>query len=179
MSGLEHWYAVQTRSNLEQIVVSELDAKGIVNFCPCFTELHQWADRKKTVERPVFPGYVLTKFSGDPTVRMRVLQTQGVVRILGVGKQMEPIPDDQIESIQKMLSSGKVCFSHPFLREGSKVRVLRGPLKDVVGTLVRIKQQTRLVLSVDLISNSVATEVDMGDIEVLTPSHRPTSALCA
>ncbi len=179
MSDVSRWYAVQTRSNLEQIVVGELNAKGIANFCPCFSELHQWADRKKIIERPVFPGYVLSNFIADPSIRLRVRQSRGVVRILGTGNLIEAIPDVQVESIQRMLSSGEVCFSHPFLCEGAKVRVRRGPLKDLVGTLIRIKHQTRLVLSVDLISNSVATEVDLSDIEELTYNYRPMPSLCA
>lgn len=179
MQSLTCWYALQTRSNLEKSVVNELDSKGIPTFCPSFSESHQWADRKKTIERPVFPGYVFTRFCDPSPVKLRVLQTNGVVRILGMGKLIEPIPDEQIESIRRMLTSGKVCFPHPFLQEGSRVRVKRGPLKDIEGTLVRIKQQTRLVLSVDLISHSVATEVDMADVEVVASRNRSITSICA
>ena len=56
------WYAVQTRSNFEKLVTRELSAKGIENYCPTLEELHQWADRKKAVHRPVFPGYVFARF---------------------------------------------------------------------------------------------------------------------
>jgi transcription antitermination factor NusG len=167
MSTFGSWYAVQTRSNMEQCVVGELAIKGIENLYPSYEELHQWADRKKLVTRPLFPGYVLVRCNGSAQSRLHVLQTHGVVRILGVGKQIEAIPEAQVLSVQQLLTSGKPCFPHPFLRTGAKVRVRRGPLKDIVGTLVRIKQQSRLVLSVDLIAKSVATEVDMRDIEVL------------
>ncbi len=179
MQSIARWYALQTRSNLEKSVVTELTSKGIHTFCPSFSESHQWADRKKTIERPVFPGYVFTQFCDLSTDRLRVLQTNGVVRILGMGKMIEPIPDQQIDSIRRMLASGKVCFPHPFLHEGSRVRVRRGPLKDIEGTLIRIKQQTRLVLSVDLISHSVATEVDLADVEVVATRAQSITSICA
>ena len=179
MPSVGCWYALQTRSNLEKSVVSELDSKGIETFCPTFVESHQWADRKKTIERPVFPGYVFTRFCDLSPVRLRVLQTNGVVRILGMGKLIEPIPDQQVESIRRMLTSGKVCFPHPFLHEGARVRVRCGPLKDIEGTLIRIKQQTRLVLSVDLISHSVATEVDLADVEVIASQKQSITSICA
>ncbi len=170
MSESCNWYAVQTRSNMEQCVVGELVGKGIENFYPAYDELHQWADRKKLVTKPLFPGYVLIRCASSSQAKLRVLQTHGVVRILGSGRQSEPIPDEQVMGVQQMLASGKPCFPHPFLRAGARVRVRRGPLKNLIGTLVRIKQHTRLVLSVDLIAQSVATEVDMNDVEVISPA---------
>ena len=57
MSESCNWYAVQTRSNMEQCVVGELVGKGIENFYPAYDELHQWADRKKLVTKPrTLPG---------------------------------------------------------------------------------------------------------------------------
>ena len=176
MSETVNWYAVQTRSNMEQCVTSELILKGIENFFPAYEELHQWADRKKMVTRPLFPGYVLIRCADSSQSRLRVLQTHGVVRILGNGKQLEPIPPPQVISVQQMLASGKPCFPHPLLRAGAKVRVRRGPLKDLIGILVRFKQQNRLVLSVDLIAQSVATEVDLKDVEVISTPLIPMAA---
>ena len=63
-----------------------------------------------------------------------------------------------------LLSTGK-CASHPFVREGDWVRVRRGPLQDLEGILVRIKNQSRLVVSIELLSQAVSTEVDAGDVE--------------
>ena len=162
-----HWYAVQTRSNSEGVVTSELNGKGVENFCPAFGEVHQWADRKKLVQRPLFPGYVFVRFVDSGSARLSVLQTSGAVRILGIGEKLEAIPDKEIESIERVLKSGKSCFAHPFLPEGSRVRVRCGPLRGVEGVLVRVKSTTRLVLSINLVSYSVAMEVGMSDVEVI------------
>src|SRR6266849_7068570 len=101
------WYAIQTRSNFEKIVTAELGDRGIESYCPAIEELRQWADRKKIIERPVFPGYVFARFQDASHTRLTVHKVNGAVRILGTGNKIEPIPDREIDSIRVMLSSGR------------------------------------------------------------------------
>jgi len=169
LSMSPQWYAVQTRSRFEKVVASEFTTRGLENYLPALEELHQWKDRKKLVEQPVFPGYVFARFYDDSVSRLRVLRSHGVVRILGCGESIEPVPDWELDSIRRLLQTNAFCFAHPYMREGAWVRVRRGPLRDVEGRLVRIKSRARLVLSVDLLSQSVATEIDARDVEVVRP----------
>lgn len=162
---LERWYAAQTRSRFEKVVRAELMAQGIEHYLAVFQNVHQWKDRKKVVELPLFSGYIFARFQDVEAARLRVLRVNGVVRILGTGGAIEPIPTREIDSIRQLLLSGNGCYPHPFVREGCWVRVRRGVLAGVEGRLVRVKSQTRLVLSVDLLSQSVATEVDARDVE--------------
>lgn len=159
------WYAVQTRSRFEKMVRAELEFKSVEHYLPTFKEVHQWKDRKKVVELPLFSGYVFARIPPEDAARVQVLRTNGVVRILGNSGEMEPIPDWEIDSIRRALDSGNQFFPHPFVREGAWVRVKRGALAGVEGRLVRFKSQTRLVLSVELLSRAVATEVDTWDVE--------------
>ena len=152
-----HWYAVYTRCNFEKKVASELAGRRIESYVALVEQVHQWKDRKKVVETPVFPGYVFARFADEPRSRLNVLQAQGVVRILGNGGGIEPVPDFEVEAIQRLLKADVAFFAHPFLREGAWVRVKRGALKGVEGLLVRMKSRTRLVLSVALLSQAVAT----------------------
>lgn len=175
-SSPRSWYAVHVRSNFEKRVASELTAKGLESYLPAVTETHNWKDRKKKIDVPLFPGYVFTRLCDTPASRLSVLRTAGAARILGCQESIEAIPDAEIESIQRLLSANIPLLIHPLLREGSFVRILRGPLKDLEGMLVRIKSQTRLVLSVELLSRSVSTEVDVRDVEVMRVAssvHRP------
>ena len=161
------WYAVYTRSNFEKRVAAELTALRVENYLPVVEQVHQWKDRKKVVEVPVFPGYVFSRFADSQAARLRVLRAGGAVRILGSSEWIEPIPEGEIESIRRLLQARVPCFVHPFLREGAWVRVKRGPLRDLEGLLVRVKSATRLVLSIALLSQSVATEIDAADVEAL------------
>lgn len=161
------WFALHTRSNFEQRIAAELVAKGFETYLPAYEELHQWKDRKKKVLVPLFPGYVFTRFEPSPEYRVRVAQTAGVVRILGRSGEVEPVPEAEIEAVRALLNAKVPCFAHPFLREGCRVRVKRGALRGLEGILVRFKNSTRIVVSVTLLSQSVAAEVAASDVELL------------
>ena len=161
------WYAVRTRSNYEKRVSASLAEKRVEHYLPSFPEVHQWKDRKKLVEQPLFPGYVFTRLVDSRESRLCVLCINGVVSILGQGDRIEAVPDREIDAVRRLLESSAHCQAHPLLQEGAWVRVKRGPLTNLEGLLVRLKNQTRLVISIALLSQSVSTEVDVSDVQVL------------
>jgi len=172
MSECMNWYAVRTRSNCEKKVRFLLAERGIENYLPTFREVHQWKDRKKLTELPVFPGYVFTQILDSREARLAVLRVQGVVSILGHGGRMEPIPEQEIHAVRQLLDGAAAVSAHPLLREGAWVRVKRGALQGLEGLLVQIKNQERLVLSISLLSRSVSTEIDVSDVQFLRRTAR-------
>lgn len=156
------WFAVQTLSRHEKVVRSQLEMRNVETFLPTMTRLSQWTDRKKEIEVPLFAGYCFAKFSLAD--RLPVLQSQGVVRLIGSGKQPEPIPDDEIESLRKLISSSSNYVDCPYFKEGMLVEVIRGPLQGVKGRLVRETRRCRLVLSISLIQRAVTIEIDAASV---------------
>ncbi len=171
----DRWYAVHTRSNFEKRIAEELSAKGIENYVPSYQEVRQWKDRKQKLDLPLFPGYLFTRFYDCPEARIAVLRTAGVVRILGQSGAIEAVPQHEIETVRSLLRSALPCYTHPFLRVGERVRVRKGALRGVEGFLVRVKNETRLVVSVALLSRSIAAEIDARDVERI---QEPTRAVC-
>jgi transcription antitermination factor NusG len=161
----KRWYAVQTRSNFEKRVAQELAGKGVENFLPAVAENRRWKDREKVIEMPLFRGYLFVQLADCLDSRWKVLRSSGVVRIVGRGQEAEPVPDSEIASIRQLLQSGTTFSVCPYLREGMRVRVRRGALEGVEGILLRAKNGSRLVISVDLLSRSVATEIDAENAE--------------
>src|SRR4051794_3136598 len=127
------WYAIWTRSHFEPTVAADLAAKGIECYLPAVREVHQWKDRKKAVDVPLFPGYVFVRFLDTDQARLQVLRSRGAVRILGHDNAVEPIPNEQIDAVRLLLESQRPFSVHPLLREGAIVRVKAGPLKGVEG----------------------------------------------
>jgi transcription antitermination factor NusG len=160
-----NWYAVQTRSNFERLIASELKGKSIETFYPAVRELHRWKDRVKAVDVPLFPGYLFVRFEDTPSNRLRVVTTNGAVRILGDGSFIEPIPDHEIRSIRLLLDSARPFSAHPFLKEGAWVSVKRGPMRGIEGRILRFKSGARLVVSIEMLAKSIAVEVDDCDVE--------------
>jgi transcription antitermination factor NusG len=158
------WYGVRTRSNQEKLVAAILDSKGYEQYLPLYRQRRRWSDRVVTMEVPLFPGYVFCRF--DSQRRSPVISTLGVVSIIGFGNDPAPIPDAEIEAIERVLRSGAGAEPHPFLRIGQRVRVNQGALKDVEGILVRKKSDWRLVVSVSILQRSVSVEIDSSWISV-------------
>ena len=157
------WYALYTRSRHEQVVKKQLDHKGIVNFLPLYAKISQWSDRKKEIYLPLFPCYVFVKISVQE--RMEVLKSCGAVHLVGDGCAPLPIDDEQIENVRSFIERGFRFDPHPYLKVGNRVLIHDGPLSGFEGTLIRIKNRYRFVLSVDLIQRSVAVEIDCKMIE--------------
>jgi transcription antitermination factor NusG len=160
------WYAIQTRSRFEKVVEAGLQTKGFEAYLPLTREIHVWKDRKKAVDVPLFPGYVFARLVDGARERVRVAQTYGVTKILGDGSTITPIPEQEVEAVQRVVAARAHC-PYPHLREGVRVRVQRGALTGVEGFLVRVKSSTRLVLSINLIAQAVATEIDIDNVIVL------------
>ncbi len=156
------WFAIQTRSRHEKVVRSQLEMRNVETFLPTKKRLSQWTDRKKEVEVPLFAGYCFAKFSLAD--RLPVLQSQGVVRLVGSGGQPAPIPDDEIESLRKLITSSSDYVCCPCLREGMLVEVIQGPLQGVKGRLVREARPCRLVLNISLIQRAVTIEIDAASV---------------
>lgn len=167
MSRNLEWYAVRTRSNCEAKVRLSLAEKGIENYLPTFREVHQWKDRKKVIEQPLFPGYLFVRILDCREMRLAVLCSDGVVNILGYGSAIEPVPEHEIKAVMHLLEGAPCCQAHPLVQEGAWVRVKRGSLKNLEGILVRVKTQNRLIISVTLLSQSVSTEIDVSDVQFL------------
>jgi transcription antitermination factor NusG len=156
------WFALQTRSRHEKVVRNQLDLRNIEHFLPTMRRLSQWTDRKKQIEVPLFAGYCFARFSSSD--RFPVLQSQGVVRVVGSGGRPEPIPDEEIESLRRLINNSSDYVCHPYLREGMLVEVISGPLQGVKGRLVREARHSRLVLSITLIQRAVAVEIDADSV---------------
>ncbi len=159
------WYAVSTRSRHEKYVRDQLKGLGIEALLPIVRRLSQWTDRKKAVDFPLFPGYCFARLTGDKS--LSVLKASGVVRIIGSCGKPEPIPDSEIDAVQKLMLHFLPYDSHPYLREGTRVRIVRGVLEGVEGILARNENRHRVVISVNLIQQAAAIEVDLEDVEAV------------
>jgi transcription antitermination factor NusG len=139
-----------------------LAAKGFHLFLPTMAVWSRRNGLKHLIRIPMFPGYLFLRRAMDKLGYIEVCKARGLVRILGERwDRLAVVPDQEIEAIQKVARAELPTLTHPYLREGQRVRVTRGPLAGVEGILVQIKP-TRglLVLSVGLLQRSVAVQVD-------------------
>jgi len=156
------WYAIWTRSRHEKAVRDQLERKSIEVFLPTIAKWSRWKDRKKKIEWPLFPGYCFARF--DAADRLPVLTCDGVVQIVGNEGMPSSIPAHEVEGIRQLVESELSYDPCPLVKEGEMVKVVSGPLKGIVGRLVRKGAHARLMLAVDLIGQAVSVEVDAADV---------------
>jgi len=157
------WCALYTRHQHEKVVADMLLAKGFEVFLPLYDSIRRWKDRKMTLSLPLFPCYVFVR--GGISRRLDAVSTPGVHMILCTGDRVAVIPENEIESIRRTVEGPFRVEPHPYLKSGDRVRVKRGSLEGVEGILVRKKNICRLVLTVEMLTQSVALEIDSSDVE--------------
>jgi transcription antitermination factor NusG len=151
------WFALSVTPRKEKATARALRTMGYEDFLPLYSVKRRWSDRIKTVEFPLFPGYVFCRF--DPRLRLPILKISTVNSVVGPGNTPEPVDDSEIIALQTVCRSGLQAIPCPYLTVGSKVRINDGPLKGLEGILVRDKE-TRLILSVMLLQRSISVEID-------------------
>ena len=157
------WWALYTRHQHEKTVAEMLTTKGFEVFLPVYESMRRWKDRKKVLSLPLFPCYVFVR--GSLERKLHVVTTPGVHMILYHGEQLAVIPEEEIQAIRAAVDGDFRVEPHPFLKCGDRVRVMRGSLAGVEGILTRKKNLFRLVLSVAMLAQSVAVEIDAADVE--------------
>jgi len=158
------WFAIWTRSRHEQVVREQLERKRFDAFLPTVPKWSRWKDRKKKIDWPLFPGYCFARF--DPANTLAILKCAGVVNIVSFEGKPAPIPEYELENIRVLVRSDLQFDPCPMIREGAMVEVVHGPLRGVIGRLLRKDaKRASLVLSVDLIGQGVSVEVDAADVK--------------
>jgi transcription antitermination factor NusG len=143
----------------------DLQQRGIRALVPTFREDHRWSDRTKTIEVPLFACYVFVNLVASAAERLEVLKTAGVFHFVRVNGAPAPIPDSQINSVQTVLANKLPISTCGFIQVGQRVRIRGGSLDGVEGILSASKGARKLVVSVELLQQSLEVIVEGYKIE--------------
>jgi transcription antitermination factor NusG len=165
------WFAVYTKSRHEKRVVQHLAQREIAHYLPLYRAERSWKNCSQvTLDLPLFPGYLFVNVSSSE--RVRALEVPGVVTMVGgVGGRPASISEEEIESLRAGLRH-RDAEPHPYMSAGQRVRIRSGALSGIEGTVVRVKNGLRVVLSLDLIMQSFSVEVKNDELELLEPEPR-------
>jgi transcription antitermination factor NusG len=173
--GAEPWLALQVVPRHEKKVDTMLEYRGYAHFLPTRRVRQRWSDRVKVIEQPLFPGYVFCR--RQRTLIEVVRSTPGIIRIVCFGGKPHPMPDQEIEALQRLDRLERDVASFPYLRAGQKVQVISGPLAGIVGMIVQFKNRNRLIISVDLIMKSVSVEIEESEVALDHPPPAPNAGI--
>jgi transcription termination/antitermination protein NusG len=173
------WFAIWTQSHCEQLVHEQLTNKGFESFLPRIRTWSRRAGARRLIPLPMFPGYLFVHHPLDKFAYIEILKTRGVVRILGERwDRLAAIADEEIAALERVSNTELPVMGHAYLREGQRVRITGGALDGVEGIFVRSRpNRGLLVLSVDLLQQSVAVEVDCTQVMAVTGQSAPPAGV--
>jgi len=171
-SAAGSWLALWTHSRCEQLVHDQIVEKG---FCVFLPKVDVWSRRRgvqRLIQTPMFPGYLFLRLGHamDKATYVEVSRVRGLVRVLGERwDRPAVVPNDEMQAIERVIAARQRVLPYPYLKEGQRARINKGPLAGIEGILVEAKpQRGLLVLSVHLLQRSVAVIVDGTEVEPTT-----------
>ena len=154
------WLAVYTKPRHEKAVEKEFQNKGFEVYLPMLKERRKWSDRKKWVEFPLFRSYIFVRTEINNA--LFVLQTLGVVKIVKFGGEIAIVQDESIEAIKLMIDGGYTPEPLNYFIKGDPVEVKDGPLKGLIGEVIQLNKNDRLLIRVHAIQHSISIQIDRG-----------------
>lgn len=161
------WYACYTRARHEKRVNELLQKQGVDTYLPLVERERQWADRRKTVEFPLFPGYLFSRFALSEL--HQVLTTPGVSTIVKLGGRPIPIPEEELNNVRRfaeaLTRTGLEPDSRPYVKEGQPVRVTSGPFRGVTGTVIERRGKKRVLIGLEAIGEGLEVDIDTAALQ--------------
>ena len=156
------WYACHTKSRAEKKVEQQLSGAGFEAYLPVVEKERQWADRKKTVAFPLFPGYLFARFR--LTELDEVLGLPGVASVLRPNGYPTPVRDEEFASLRRFVDGVKETGARPspwdFFEPGQGVVVVSGPFEGMVGVMVEDRGSARVMVRIAALRLATSVELD-------------------
>jgi len=152
------WVALMVRPRAERRVQKGLANLGLETFVAWHGVRRRWADRVKTLKQNLLPGYVFCHSTFAE--RLAVIHQAGVERVVSFNRTPALIPDEEIASLRRAVQSELPLGPWPYLKVGQRVRIEKGVLAGMAGTLARESAGWRIVVSISALQRSIAVEVD-------------------
>lgn len=151
------WYVVQTQPNAEQRALTNLERQGYSAYLPRITRQRRHARKVETVLRPLFPRYLFVRLDVSRDVWRPILSTFGVSSLIQRGERPAPVPDGIIEALERQEQQGDLKELAPQLnlKAGEAVEVKEGPFAELIARFVRLKDNERVIVLLDLLGRKV------------------------
>jgi len=167
MEAEKKWHALYVASRQEKNAARLLSDKGIEAYVPIVKTMKQWSDRKKMVELPLLNGYVFVHIS--PAENDKALQTKGVVNFVRSEGKTAVIRVIEIDRLKQLVELGyqmEVNGIKNNYKEGAKVKIISGALKNIEGFVVENKEGKFIDVLLESIGQSIRVKLPE---EILIP----------
>lgn len=159
MNKKEIWYVIYTKSRQEKILNDKLMSAGYSVYLPLVKKNSQWSDRRKIIEVPLFNSYLFIKNVSD---REKLKDFNGFVNFLMFDNKPAIVTQTEIETLKSIIRHGYDVLEITNLKDlklGSKVMVIGGPLKGMVGELISNSDEEWFLINFENFSSSIQVKI--------------------
>lgn len=151
------WLAAYVKMHHEKKVRDQLTSLNIDNFLPIQTEIRQWSDRKKKVEKILIPMMIFVNVTSEE--QHKVIKLPSVLRYLVLRGDHVPseIPDTQMQNFKFMIDNSdyNVDFNSNNFESGERIRVIKGSLAGLEGEMIYIDGKSKIIIRIDKLGCAV------------------------
>ena len=160
--GVCEWFAVHTRPRMDRLAGLNLARQGFATFSPAVVKTVRHARRFRTIQAPLFPGYIFVTLDLARDRWRSVNGTYGVTGMVMSGGLPAQVPPGVVEALMAVSAeSGLMRFEHA-LAAGQKVRILAGPFANFIATLEEIDDAGRVRLLLAMMGSHVSIAATSG-----------------
>jgi transcriptional antiterminator NusG len=168
------WYVVHCYSGYEKKVCHAIEQRietmGMRDkifdvIVPTQEEIEVKEGKRKTVEKRVFPGYILVEMKMDEDSWYVVRNTPGVTGFVGMGNDPTPLRPEEVKQIMDRMSDEAPKVKVSF-KVGQRVRIISGPFNDFPGTVAAIDpDKSKVRVMVNFFGRDTPVELDFLEVE--------------
>ena len=172
----KQWYVIHTYSGYENKVKANLEHRiesmGVEDqifqvLVPMEEEIEIRNCQRQTVNRKVFPGYVLVEMAMSDESWYVVRNTPGVTSFVGSGNRPLPLDENEVKKILKQMGVETPKFKVQY-QKGQSVRVKDGPFAEFIGTVDEVNpERNKVKVLVSIFGRETPVELDFLQIEKL------------
>ena len=174
LSTQKHWYVVHCYSGYEykvrHAIEQRIETMGMTDkifdvIVPTEEEIEVKDGKRRTVERRVFPGYILVEMKMDEDSWYVVRNTPGVTGFVGMGNEPTPLRADEVKQIMDRMSDESPKVKVTF-KIGQRVRIVDGPFNDFIGEVADIDvDKSKVRVMVNFFGRETPVELDFLEVE--------------
>jgi transcriptional antiterminator RfaH len=163
LSPAPRWLVCHTRPRCEKKFSALLSAEKFEHYLPLITSVRRYAAQVKKFTKPLFPGYVFARV--EPVRKGRIFQQDLLARAITVEDESQFLR--QLDDVKLIVASGLELSLHPLLQRGTRVRVISGPLRGLVGVVDDPKNPKGIIITVDVLQQGLHVRMPLTDLQPL------------
>jgi transcriptional antiterminator RfaH len=154
------WAAAATHPHREALASENLARQGFKSYCPVIMRRVRHARRTYDSAKPLFPGYIFIELKNWPAQLRPLLSTVGIRTLVMSGKRPATLPAGFVENLKAREIDGRIARPELAFQIGQTVTIQNGPLDGLIGQIVELRENDRVLILLDLLKRATRVSVD-------------------